>query len=494
MADCQDSLSLPTASFPRHAPHKVFMSLLSQRKLTLTLAFALLHSLVAWSQTFTTLQMFNGTDGATPVDVPLIQGTDGNLYGTTLGGGAPGPGTVFRITAAGKLTTIYSFCSQTNCTDGSEPYGGLVLGTDGDFYGTTSQGGTNGDGTVFKITSGGKLTTLYRFSGTGTDGGGPMAPMIQARDGNFYGITQYGGGACNKGAIFKVTPNGTLTPLYDLGCSDGSDLSAPLMQASDGNFYCTTESGGAYGYGTIFRITPVGKFSTFYSFNSTDGSAPAGALVQATDGNLYGTTYQGGAFNTCENGCGTIFEISLAGVLTTISNLESSGPANPIAALIQATDGNFYGTSYAGGISGDWGTVFEVTPSGTVMVLHSFDGNDGAQPYGPVTQDTNGNLYGTATNGLGTAAQGTVFRETTGFLPFVKLTRSSGKIGQTVGILGQSFQSAVNVTFNGTHASFKIRSGAFLVATIPSGATSGFVKVTTALGTAQSNLPFRVIP
>lgn len=470
------------------------MSLLSQRKLTLTLAFAVLHSLAAWSQTFTTLQIFSGTDGATPVDVPLIQGMDGNLYGTTLGGGAPGPGTVFRITPEGKLTTIYNFCSQSNCADGSEPYGGLFLGSDGDFYGTTSQGGTNGHGTVFKINPGGKLATLYSFSGTGTDGGGPTAPIIQARDGSFYGITQYGGGACNKGAIFKITPKGTLTPLYDLGCGDGSYLNAPLMQASDGNFYSTTESGGADGYGTIFKITPAGKFSTFHSFSSTDGSAPAGALVQATNGNLYGTTYQGGAFNTCENGCGTVFKISLEGVLTTIANLEPPGPANPIAALIQATDGNFYGTSYAGGSSGDWGTVFEVTPSGSLTVLHSFDGNDGAQPYGPVTQDTNGNLYGTATYGLGTAAQGTVFRETTELFPFVKLTRTSGKVGQAVGILGQGFQSAVNVTFNGAQASFKIASGAFLVATVPSGATSGFVNVTTALGTVESNVPFRVLP
>jgi uncharacterized repeat protein (TIGR03803 family) len=470
------------------------MSLLRQRKLTLTLAFAVLHSVAAWSQAFTTLQIFNGTDGGNPVDVPLIQGLDGNLYGTTLGGGTPGPGTVFRITPQGKLATIYDFCSQTNCVDGSEPYGGLVLGTDGDFYGTTSQGGTNDDGTVFKITAGGNLTTLYSFSTAGAAGGGPMAPMIQARDGNFYGTTQFGGEACNMGAIFKITPNGTLTPLYGLGCSDGSDLTAPLMQASDGNFYSTTELGGAHGYGSIFRITPAGEFSTFYSFSSTDGSAPAGALVQATDGNLYGTTYQGGAFNTCANGCGTVFKISLAGVLSTIANLEPSGPANPIAALIQATDGNFYGTSYAGGSSGDWGTVFEVTPSGNLKVLHSFDGNDGGQPYGPVTQDTNGDLYGTTTNGQGTAAQGTVFRETTELFPFARLTRTSGKIGQTVGILGQSFQSSVDVTFNGKEASFKIESGTFLVATIPSGATSGFVKVTTASGVVESNVPFQVIP
>lgn len=467
------------------------MSFLSLRKLVLTLAFAALHSL-AWSQTFTTLLMFNGTDGATPVDTPLVQGMDGNLYGTTLGGGGSGAGTVFRISPAGKLTTIYSFCSETNCTDGSQPYGGLVLGTDGNFYGTTSQGGADDiSGTVFKITPSGILTTLHSFDNA--DGAASRAPMILGADGNFYGITQ-NGGPHNSGTVFKITPKGTFTSLHSFGPGDGSDPNGPLMQASDGNFYSTAEIGGALGYGSIFKVTPSGIFTTFHSFSSTDGSAPAGGLIQAGDGNLYGTTYQGGAFNTCPNGCGTVFKISLAGVLTTIANLESSGPANPIAALIQATDGNFYGTSYAGGSAGDWGTLFEVTPSGSLTTLHSFDGNDGAQPYGPVTQNTNGYLYGSATNGLGTAAQGTLFRETTQLVPFVRFILSRGRVGQKIGILGQGFQSATNVSFNETTASFTVRSNTFLIATVPSGAHSGFVKVTTASGTMQSNVAFQVMP
>ena len=463
---------------------------LSQRRLAITVVFVVLHSVAAWSQTFATLVTFNGTNGATPVETPLVQGTDGNLYGTTLGGGAYGNGTVFRITPTGKLTTIYSFCSQTNCADGSEPYGGLVLGTDGNFYGTTSQGGADGiSGTVFKITPLGILSTLHSFSGA--DGAASRAPMILS-DGSFYGITQ-NGGSNGSGTVFKITPKGVFTSLHSFASGEGYYATGPLMQASDGNFFSTTELGGANGYGTIFKITPGGTFSTFYSFSSTDGSAPAGGLIQASDGDLYGTTYEGGVFNTCPNGCGTVFKISLGGILTTIANLEPTGPANPIAALIEATDGNFYGTSYSGGSAGGWGTFFEITPSGDITTIHSFDGNDGAQPYGPVTQDTNGYFYGTVTNGLGKAAQGTVFGETTNLVPFVSFIRSRGKTGQTVGILGQGFRSATNVSFNGTAASFTIRSGTFLVATVPVGASSGFVTVTTASGTMNSNVSFRVM-
>jgi uncharacterized repeat protein (TIGR03803 family) len=470
-----------------------FSRFFNQRTLALIAVFGVLQSISALSQTFTTLVVFNGTNGATPVDTPLVQGLDGNLYGTTLGGGVGGndQGTVFRITPAGKLTTVYSFCSKTNCADGSQPYGGLVLGTDGNFYGTSSQGGADGiSGTIFKITPSGTLTTLHSFNGA--DGAGSAAPMILARDGDFYGITE-NGGSNNSGTVFKISPQAAFTSLHSFVSGEGFDSTGPLMQASDGNFYSTTELGGANGYGSIFKITPAGAYSTFYSFSSIDGSAPAGGLIQATDGELYGTTYQGGAFNTCENGCGTVFMISLAGVLTTVANLESTGPANPIAGLIQATDGNFYGSSYAGGISGDWGTVFEVAPSGSVTILHSFDGNDGAQPYGPLTQDTNGYLYGTATNGLGTDAQGTVFRETTRLVPFVSLIQSTGKAGQTVGVLGQNFSSVTNVSFNGTEAPFTIRSGTLVVATVPAGASSGFVEVKTASGAMKSNVPFHVV-
>ena len=448
--------------------------------------------LLCQAQSFKTLIVFDGTNGATPVDTPLVQGTSGNLYGTTLGGGVFAAGTVFEITKVGKLTTLYSFCSQSNCADGALPYGGLVLGRDGNFYGTTSQGGASGVwGSVFKITPQGVLTTLHSFELT--DGSGPAAPMILATDGNFYGITQ-NGGTNNSGTIFKLTPAGTFTTVYMFGSSDGFFLNGPLVEGPDGNFYSTTESGGANGFGTIFQVTPKGDFTTFYSFSGTDGSAPACGLVVGADGDLDGTTYQGGSSQNCPNGCGTAFKITTSGTLTTLHNFNYTEGSTPIAALIQATDGNFYGTTYGGGTGGGWGVVYKMTPNGTVTALHSFQGTDGGQPYGPVSQATSGNLYGTATNGTGTASQGTLFGLSTGFGPFVTFVSNSGKVGQIVGILGQGFSGTTSVFFNGTSAVFTVKSGTFLTATVPTGATSGFIQVSTPKGTLTSNLAFRIIP
>src|SRR5208282_3897145 len=413
------------------------------------------------------------------------------LHGTTLGGGANGAGAVFKMTPAGTVTTLYSFCSLTNCADGALPYGGLVLASDGNFYGTTSQGGAADgiSGTVFKITPTGKFTTLHSFDGT--DGAGPSAPLIQGANGELYGITENGGYPLNAGTFFKITMGGKFTTLYNFSAGF---LSGTLVQATDGNFYGTSESAGANGYGMIFKLTPSGSFSILHSFDSTDGSAPACGLLQASDGNLYGTTYEGGSNNSCENGCGTVFKITLAGALTTLHNFDSTDGSNPIAALIQATDGNLYGTTYGGGKSGVWGTVFKMTPAGKVTTLHSFKGTDGAQPYGPVSQDTSGNLYGTATNGTGTAAQGTAFLVTTGLKPFVSFVRHRGKVGQTVGILGQGLTGTTGVSFGKTTAAFQVQSDTYLTATVPVGATSGYVVVTTPTASLESNMPFQVLP
>jgi uncharacterized repeat protein (TIGR03803 family) len=461
----------------------------SWKKILFVISLSAATPILSRAQAFKTLIIFDGTNGATPVDTPLVQGTNGNLYGTTLGGGSHGSGTVFEITRAGKLTTLYSFCSQSNCADGSGPYGGLVLGNDGNFYGTTSTGGADGiSGTVFRITPDGTLTTLHSFNGA--DGSRPMAPMILTIDGNFYGITENGGPILNAGTIFKITRTGTLTTLHSFGSGDGSFANGPLVQGADGNFYGTTEIGGANGFGTIFKVTPSGSFSTFHSFNSTDGSAPACGLVLASNGNLFGTTYEGGSNNSCPNG--TVFKITMDGTLTTLHSFDSNNGANPIAGLIRATDGNFYGTTYAGGRGGGWGTLFKITPSGTVTTLHSFEGTDGAQPYGPVTQATSGSLYGTATNGTSGASEGTLFEVDLG--PFVSFVSNAGKVGQGVGILGQGFTGTSSVSFNGISAAFTVKSGTFLTATVPVGATSGFVRVTTPSGTLKSNVPFQVVP
>jgi uncharacterized repeat protein (TIGR03803 family) len=336
------------------------------------------------------------TDGDDPYGA-LVQARDGNLYGTTTSGGTGGGGTVFKITPSGTLTTLYSFCSQPNCADGWYP-GAIVQATDGNFYGTTAAGGANntgciadGCGTIFKITPSGTLTTLYSFCSQSNcpDGYNPWG-LIQATDGNFYGATGHGGASGNGcggdgcGTIFKITPSGTLTTLYSFCPLGGCQLEAPdgqfpngeLLQANDGNFYGTTSSGGAnqigfcaeFGCGTVFKITPSGKLTTLYSFcsqnNCVDGWNPSGAPVQATDGNFYGVTYAGGTSTHCDYGCGTIFKITPGGTLTTLYSFCSrSGCSDgqlPDAALVPAPGGNFYGTTDEGGTSND-GTVFRFT-------------------------------------------------------------------------------------------------------------------------------------
>ncbi|MGO9650142.1 MAG: choice-of-anchor tandem repeat GloVer-containing protein [Terriglobales bacterium] len=446
------------------------------------------------AQTFETLVNFDGTNGANPVYPGLVQGIDGNLYGTTLGGGANLSGTVFRLTPGGKLTTLYSFCSQVNCADGSLPQAGLSLATNGSFYGATSQGGVYGNGIVFRINTQGVLTTLHSFDYS-TEGVQPFAPPIQGSDGNLYGTTT-GGGPYNAGTVFKMTPDGVLTTLHDFEGDGASPLGA-LVQAVDGDLYGTTQLGGSSGNGTIFRITTGGTFTSLLSFNFTDGSGPSSGLIQGIDGKLYGTTYQGGANSSCEDGCGTVYRISLSGTLTTVYNFNLTDGANPVSPLVQGSDGNLYGTTYAGGSSTTCfqgcGTVYRLSPTSVLTTLHSFDLTDGAQPYGSVDQATGGNFYGTTTQG-GSDSVGTVFGLSTGLGPFVSLVHNPAKVGQTFGVLGQGFSGTKSVSLHGTPATFKVKSNTLLEATVPAGATTGYVTVTTPTGTLTSNVPFYVIP
>ena len=278
------------------------------------------YTLTDLGATFTTIQSFDGTNGNKSF-AGLVQGTNGNLYGTTYYGGTTDSGEVFEITPGGTLTILHSLCSKTGCTDGEYTYATPVQGTDGNFYGTTYLGGSKESGTVFKITPGGTLTTLHTFGGT--DGSQPLAGLVQATDGNFYGTT-YLGGSQGDGEIFKITPNGAFTTLHSFcsvaACKDGRNPFAGLVQAVDGNLYGTTLTGGAKGYGTVFKVTPSGAFTTLHSLCSQsgcpDGEFPQTGLVQATNGNLYGTTIVGGAHDS-----GTIFEITPGGTLTTLYNV-----------------------------------------------------------------------------------------------------------------------------------------------------------------------------
>lgn len=259
----------------------------------------------------TRLHSFDGADGDTP-QAGVIVATDGNLYGTARYGGANNGGTVFKLDlTTGTLTTLYNFCSQTNCADGDNIWGGLVQGTDGNFYGTAAAGGANGDGTVFKITPEGTLTTLHSFDGA--DGLGPQAGLVQGQDGDFYGTTGAGGNtSCGCGTVFKISPEGTFTTLHSFGGADGSDPIASLAAGSDGNFYGTTFYGGVHcgyvlcGNGTVFQITPGGVLTTLSYVGVKDDQYPDTPLVQATNGTFYGTSDFGGAF-----AFGTIFSLSL---------------------------------------------------------------------------------------------------------------------------------------------------------------------------------------
>ena len=290
-----------------------------------------------------------GADGATPL-AGLVQGSDGNFYGTTYAGGDSNHGTIFKITPTGTLTTLHSFIG----TDGASPDANLVQGGDGNFYGTTGNGGiTSSNGTVFKITPSGTLTTLYFFSGT--DGSGPNGLVLDS-DGNYYS-TAFGGGSSNDGTVFKITPTGTLTTLYSFSGADGLNPRAGLALGSDGNFYGTTRSGGTGNDGTVFKITPSGTLTMLHSFSGIDGLDPwSSALVQGSDGNFYGTTVNGGALNN-----GTVFQITPTGMLTTLysftGGVDGSGPDG---SLVQGSDGNVYGTTAGGGGCGP-GAVFKIS-------------------------------------------------------------------------------------------------------------------------------------
>jgi uncharacterized repeat protein (TIGR03803 family) len=468
----------------------------------------------AQAQTFNSLLSFDGTNGAEPYYVYLVQGIDGQLYGTTYTSGPNGYGTVFKITTSGEPTTIYSFCTLPSCADGANPEAGLVLDPNGAFYGTTNSGGNNLAGTIFKITSAGKLTTLYHFCAVAgcADGANPEAELLVASSGILYGTTA-DGGSNNLGTVFSITAAGKFTVLHSFSGTDGGGpVGGTLVQGANGNLYGTTTYGGLDNCpigncGTIFEITPTGKFTSLYSFcaqsGCPDGYNPYAGLVLASDGNFYGTTALGGT-----SGVGTVFRMTPAGQFTTLytfvcTNGEGDCPDGQAPnGLIQASDGNLYGTTVLdggahGGSAG--GTIFQVTTTGALTTLYTFCLNpiqyctDGLEPLGGLLQDTNGTLYGTTMSGGTTGLDGTVFGLADGLPAFVQTLPTSAKVGAKVTILGTNLKGATSVSFNGTAATFTAKSTE-IITTVPSGATTGTVSVTMPSGTLSSNAAFRVVP
>jgi uncharacterized repeat protein (TIGR03803 family) len=302
----------------------------------------------------TVLYAFSGgSDGAYPY-AGLVLTADGTFYGTTLQGGDANAGTVFQITSSGTLSRIYSFSGGG---DGGYPSGALIQASDGSLYGTTSQGGASNAGTVFNVTADGTLSTVYAFTGA-TDGGYPAAGVALGTDGNMYGATLQGGDG-GAGTLFQLAPGGTLTVMHAFtGAVDGGYPYAGVIQATDGAFYGTTFQGGAAGLGIVFRASADGTFAILHDFTGgSDGAYPYAALIQTSDNNFFGTAMAGGAA-----GAGALFELTPAGAFTNLYAFTGgTDGAYPVASLTAARDGTLYGSTTSGGALGG-GTAFRWTP------------------------------------------------------------------------------------------------------------------------------------
>jgi uncharacterized repeat protein (TIGR03803 family) len=467
----------------------------------------------------------------------LVQGADGNFYGTTLNGGSgacadgfgvEGCGTVFKITPAGVQTVLFNFpydATTNTAVDGIYPTGGLVQGKDGNFYGTASAGGNAsfggngcilGCGTIFKITPTGQFTLLHQFTGTGgvpAEGASPTGRMILGTDGKFYGTTNTGGairfGVGNMGTIFSITSSGAFTTLHTFDTVDGLDGANPydgLTQGKDGNFYGTTYFGGTDGVGTVFRASKGGAVTVLYSFTQPshlvfpDGAYPLAALVQASDGNFYGATTTGGA-STAEDG--VVFRITPQGAFTKLADFDSTTGIYPEGGMIQASDGNLYGTTVDGGPSDCLcGSVYQLTLAGALTEVTGFeDVNNGRWPLSVPLQAANGLIYVTTSRGPSLTTHdggGAIVQINNGLSKpkptIVRFNPISGKIGASVTISGTHFIGTSSVTFNGKPATFTVRSTGSITATVPAGATTGPIKVTNAGGSATSTAVFTVLP
>jgi uncharacterized repeat protein (TIGR03803 family) len=374
----------------------------------------------AQAQTYSVLYSFGGKGGskreskhgANP-GAGLIEDKNGNFYGTTYDGGAYSSGTVFRLDTTGAETVLYSF---TRGADGGYPQASLVRDSAGNLYGTTLYGGAYNGGVVFKLDTTGAETVLYSFTG-GADGGNPQASLVRDAAGNLYGTTVSGGGpGCfpedGCGTVFRLESSGNETVLHSFtGGADGGNPYAALVRDSAGNLYGTTGNGGAYGWGVVFELKANGREKVLYSFTGgADGGSPTASLVRDSVGTLYGTTYVGGRPGCgSEFGCGTVFKVESSGneaVLYSFTGGADGG--NPFAGLVRDSDGNLYGTTFGGGY--DSGVVFKLKANGKEKVLHRFAGVRG-KPYGGLVRDSAGNLYGTTYLG-GAYNEGAVFKIT----------------------------------------------------------------------------------
>jgi len=338
-------------------------------------------------------------DGSTAYG-SLLLGSDGNFYALTYIGGTSGLGALIRIAPDGTEAIVHSFAGA----DGANPHGTLIQASDGNFYGLTAYGGDNNAGVMFRLGSDGSFAVLHSF-GSVAGAQNPYGSLLQASDGNLYGLS-VNGGANGQGAFFRMGLDGSETVLHSFAGSDGATPFGSLVQASDGNLYGMTTAGGSAGSGTVFRMTLAGAATVLHDFaGGADGASPEGSLIQASDGNLYGLTRDGGA-----NGLGTMFVVRASD--SSVSVLFSFGGtgdgANPFGDLLQASDGNLYALTRNGGAQ-NAGALVQLSPAGTESVVYSFLGTtDGQAPYGSLIETADGTLCGLTS--AGGAGGGTAFR------------------------------------------------------------------------------------
>jgi uncharacterized repeat protein (TIGR03803 family) len=432
-------------------------------------------------------------DGYFPIS--LIESADGNFYGAAAAGGTGlnAQGTIFKITPGGQLSVIYSFAESSNGSlpNGSAP-GSLVEGIDGFLYGTTSENGANGFGTVFKLSKSGAIQVLHNFCGTEncSDGANPGF-ITQALDGNFYGAT--GPTLPPTSVLYRMSPTGTFKALHTFDTKsqpDGAGVYG-MVQAPDGNFYGTTVAGEQFKpYNSVFRFDPTtGQYSILHGFNTPNinlANVATSAPVLASNGELFGLQANS-----------ELYEISLAGQFQELGALSTTKFFD--GNILQASDGNLWGDFGGGDCSGQ-GIAFAATTAGTVLQNLTFDCKTIGEQPGAMLQAADGKFYG-VTFGSGVATtddvtNGTVWTIDAGLqAPTAAITAfrpSSGQVGTEILVQGNHFVGTTAVSLNGVSASFKVLSVNYIRVSVPAGASSGPISVTNAGGTAASTVSFTV--
>jgi uncharacterized repeat protein (TIGR03803 family) len=340
----------------------------------------------ASAATINTLAVFNGINGNNPYGI--VADASGTLYGSSQGG--DGNGNIWKLPQGGALTSLFDFDGN----NGTFPLGALHIDSSGNLYGTTTTGGSNADGTVFRVSSAGTYTELFSF---GLDPGGPAAPfggVIADASGTLYGTT-FGGGPDGVGTVFSLATDGTVTTLanFDQVVNGGNPSEISLLRDASGTLFGSTRDLGFGSGATVFKLTTDGTLTTL--LRRTGGSI-SGTLIADASGTIFGA-------DSNADGFGEVFSIASDGTVTTLATLGDSISGG----LIMDKSGTLFGVTP--GNTGGFGTVFSLTKTGTLTTLATFDGSNGTAPYGSLIADASGTLYGVARSGGGPNDAGTVF-------------------------------------------------------------------------------------